>query len=236
MSQFGSAALADPDNYDYVTPPDDPEYFSHTWQQILQYYYGTITIDKNAQNPSQEPCVGCSPSGGTPPNSIQTTQVSNGVRLTWNEPGNGDWTQNVNAYVLYKRPSTTSDITKAIPFARVTASVPTGSDKYLVFIDDVGSNTSLPNVTYYYSIAGINYIGEGPNSVEVAGAMPSVSSYTLTGRNFVNSIGTVTSSGVMTVQNDNAYNGASISIHGNSINILPETNIFPGSNVTIISP
>ena len=226
MSQYGSALLADPtnngnticgnpDNPDEITPMD--------WMEILHFYYdypsGTqITIDNRATNAPND-CVGCPTSGGSPPTMIQAIQVSNGVSLTWNQPGNNMMNQDVTTWILYKRLSTTSDISKAAPFASVEASY--GGN--VTFTDLVTNNSSLPNATYFYSIAGVNEIGEGPNSFEVNAVMPVVENYTLSGRNFIGPIGNISASGNMTIQNDFFYNGSSIAIHGNPVNILPTT-------------
>jgi hypothetical protein len=133
---------------------------------------------------------------------------------------------------LYKRSQNTSGIVDARPFATVTWNVSNPQ----TYLDNVNQNTSLPNTSYYYSIANINQVGEGPNSNEVLGTMPSVSSYLLAGRNFTNSVGTIKSSGKMSIQDVSAFNGSNIIIHGAPIDILPTTFFYLGSNIDLVSP
>jgi Putative amidase domain len=171
-------------------------------------------------------CVsGCPKNGGSPPTWLSATPASKGVLVQW-------LNSSCSQYVLYKRGSWTKNVSQSQPFATVISN----GAQYQSFTDSVTSHYSLPNATYFYSIAGVNINGEGLNSHEVSATMPSVSSYTLSGRDFCDPVGTISTSGAMTVKNVNVYHGSAITIHGAPLNILSGTYVYPGSAVNFVSP
>lgn len=94
-------------------------------------------------------CVGCT--GPNPPSTVNATANARGMSLSWTDMGQ-------QAYVVYRRSSSTSGIREAIPV---------GITDENSFVDEFAYSGLRPYSSYKYSVACIDNNGqEGENSAE----------------------------------------------------------------------
>jgi len=99
-------------------------------------------------------CVDCPGEGPKPPEFLSAVQYDNGIKLEWNR--SPDFSQEIVAYKIYRRPSGVSYNPQTI------AVVPENKRVYYDRFDKPGNNLEA-GTTYLYSIASVGEYYEGCN-------------------------------------------------------------------------
>ena len=117
----------------------------------VTYYYKVAAINSVGEGPNSTEASATPLAVPSEPQNLQATTGNHEVTLTWDVPATDGGTTITN-YVIYR-------------------GIVTNGETLLVTVGNVLSHldTGLTNgVTYYYKVAAINSVGEGPNSTEAS--------------------------------------------------------------------